>query len=46
MSLNSNENLLFKDNLGYMGKQISLESAEIFLDYQEGLIEIFLVVCS
>jgi hypothetical protein len=44
--LNSNENLLFKANLGYIGPEISFESTEIFLDYQDGLIEILLVFYS
>jgi hypothetical protein len=46
MLLNSNENLLFNANLGKLFVKISFESAEIFLDYHEGLIEIFLVVYS
>jgi hypothetical protein len=46
-SLNSNENLLFKVNLGKTGYKISLESDEIiFFYYHEGLIEILFIVCS
>lgn len=44
--LNSNENLLFNDNFEWNAILVSLESTDIFLDYQDGLIEIFLVVYS
>ena len=47
VSINSDENLLFKVNLGKIGANISLESADIvFFYYQEGLIEILFIVCS